>query len=486
MVTKTWRFCTSDLGMRFLAEAAARGNSFIVTPLLSWVLGAAVFGSYAQIQSLSFAFVPIVSAGLGFTVIRKVAAGKEPSNSPGLLLFAVGLLTALCLLLAGILWGFSENVGKLLSLSWDPEPVSLVLLLTGLAWATAVEALVQEYFRAQKWVRYSIAIQLIAISLHLAALFSLLVAGGLSIWSAFLALILVKLSVVIFVLLNELQRGLRRVGAIWDRPQFMVLFSGIPFMLAGLAEWAGNLGSRLIVGQYLGAEMVAQYTAAVMVLSAIVALGAPFWWLLFPEIIRHKSSGNIELCSEAVQSRTMTFLELSVPVFGCLCLIADPAISLLVNTHASGMSAIVFVLGLAVLINQAATGWEYFVISVSSGKSLLVATVSSALLGFSLAVILASEFGMLGIALGILFGKLFLATVFVAIAARKGLSGLILKPCRIAIIISFSVLAYYSVEWVVSVFYLENMAMEIVSAIVLFPVFYGVGYLAMIRGFRFK
>jgi O-antigen/teichoic acid export membrane protein len=473
--------------MRFLAEAAARGNSFVVTPLLAWVLGAAVFGSYAQIQSLSFAFVPLVSAGLGFTVIRQVAAHKEPVNSTGLLFFCIGLLSALCLVLGVFLSAISAEVLKLLSLSWEPEPTLLVCLVTGLAWATALDALTQEYFRAQKWVRYSLAIQLIAIFLHLALLFAVFFAGELSIWSAVLTLVFAKLLVVIFVLVNEVRRGRQEVsGKQLARPQLTVLVSGIPFMLAGLAEWAGNLGSRLIVGQSMGAEMVAQYTAAVMLLSAIVALGAPFWWLLFPEIVRYKSSGNIELCNAVIQHRTMSFLELSVPVFALICLTADPAVSLLVNSSTSEISSVVFVLGVAVLINQVATGWEYFVVSVSSGKRLLLATSGSALIGFVLAVILAQDFGMLGVAFGILLGKLFLAITYLSIARYKGMSGLVFKPKRSGAIVLISLVAYLSVEWMLDILHPDGTVTKITLAAILFASLYGVGNLTMLRVARLK
>jgi O-antigen/teichoic acid export membrane protein len=472
LVSSAVSLITSDLGLRFVAEAAARGNSFIVMPLLSWVLGAAVFGSYTQILSLSFAFVPILSLGLGYTVIRQIAANSDRPQSSGILLLSIGLVSGFCLFLAGLLVLFDKIVVGFVVLSHPVEPYQLIMFIIALAWVVATEALTQEYFRAKKWVRYSLFVQLVSISLHLIILSLVVWSGHLSIWSALTVLIFSKLLVVICVLLTILLSETRGGGIVWGRPSGKLLVSGVPFMLAGCAEWAGNLGDRLIVGHYLGAETVAQYTAVVMLLSTIVALGAPLWWLLFPEIVRHQSEGSNERCHAAVISRTMLFIHLGVPALTLICLIADPAVSLLVNTNASGMSLVVLVLGLAILTNQAATGWEYFVVSVSSGKRLMFATVFCGLFGFIVAISLAPHFGIMGVATGVLLGKVTLALTYAVLARHNGFRGLVLHGPKSVVIIVNNMISFAVVVAVLQLSDVTGLVLEIVVAVGAFCVVY--------------
>ncbi|PKR60097.1 lipopolysaccharide biosynthesis protein [Thalassospira lohafexi] len=467
------RFCKSDLGLRFMAEAAARGSGFVVTPLLSWTLGAAVFGGYTQILSLSFAFVPIISAGLGYTVIRQVAAGPKPQQGWGLLVFSISFVSFLCVLLASVMLVFSGEINSLISLSMAVKSSSVVLAVSALTWVVAIEALVQEYFRAMRWVRYSLIVQLSALALHLCVLALVFLAGSLSLWSALAVLVLTKLCVIAVVLIVMFLLYSKSDNGRCQNPNWRVLISGIPFMLAGFAEWAGNLGDRLIVGNYLGAEVVAQYTASVMLLSVIVALGAPLWWLLFPEIVQQTHHSNYQRCREIVQQRTMAFVELGLPTLFLLALIADPAISLLVNSNATDMSGVVFLLGAAVFVNQLATGWEYFIVSVSSGKRLMFSTLISSLLGFAIAIYLGPSMGIAGIALGVLSGKVILAFTYCVLANRNGFPGAVWETLPSFIIIAVNVVVFGLVKYLVEILKLSGNNEILFGSACLFMLFYG-------------
>ncbi|MBN8195939.1 MULTISPECIES: lipopolysaccharide biosynthesis protein [Thalassospira] len=478
---KALDFIRSDLGMRFLAEAAARCTGFVVTPLISWVLGAAVFGSYTQILSLSFAFVPIVSAGLGYTVIRQVASRVDSHGDPGVLVFSIGLISVLCSALALAMFVFADFIAGFVSLGFPVSPLSLALAVSVLAWMTSVEALIQEYFRALKLVKQSLQVQLVSIFLHLALLLAFTFAGHLSIWSAIGVLIFAKMLVNGFVLARTILYGRKERKDQLKMPGLRVLVSGVPFMLSGLAEWAGNLGDRLVVGKYLGAETVAHYTAAMMLLSVIAALGAPLWWLLFPEIVRERARGNSEGCARIVQSRTMVFVWLAFPALTLICVIANPAISLLVNAHSLDMVLVVLVLGMAMIINQLATGWEYYVVSATSGKQLMVATMACALIGFGGAVLFAPLYGILGVALGLLCGKMLFALVCAGLARRYGFPGTVVNGPKTALLAIASVLVYFLVSTILGYFGSLGDIAQVVSASCLVAMIFAAGYLACYR-----
>lgn len=471
-------FLKSDLGIRFVAEAASRGSGFVVTPLLAWSLGASVFGSYTQVLALSFALVPIVSAGIGYSVIRRLAGSQEGYHSRATLYVAAAMVSLICLGFGTLLSAFSSEIASFLSLDVGLREPDLMTGVAVLSWLIALEALVQEYLRAMQKVRESLYVQFASITIHIATLLTAIYFGGLSIWLALLLLGISKLAVVFILLAVTVfckKDGDDRSCSI---PAIRTLLAGIPFMLAGLAEWASNLGDRLVVGKYLGPEIVAQYVAAVMLLSSIVALGAPLWWLLFPEIVKHVKLSDWKGCKERIQQRTALFVELSLPTLCVLSLLADPLISLLVNTQSTGMTPLVIILGLAVLMNQVSTGWEYFVVATSSGKKLVAVTVCSLATGFLITVVAAPICGILGIASGILFGKSLLACSLAYIANRAGFQGVVWKNNQVMVLVCVNVMIFF-VTWISMHFFSPvDLLYQILFGGVMFLMLQVVAYLA--------
>nr|WP_303047728.1 oligosaccharide flippase family protein [Thalassospira sp. HF15] len=423
------------MGIRFVAEAAARGSGFVITPLLAWSLGAAVFGSYTQVLAFSFALVPVVSAGIGYSVIRRLAGSKDDNRSRATLYVAAAMISLICAGFGALLCVFSSEVATFLSLDVGTSETNLMILVAVLSWLAALEALVQEYLRAMQKVRQSLYVQFASIAVHIATLLVAAYLGALSIWLAVVLLGISKLVVIFILIVVMVFCQKEEIESPYSLPAIGTLLAGIPFMLAGLAEWASNLGDRLVVGRYLGPEFVAQYVAAVMLLSTIVALGAPLWWLLFPEMVKYTKLSDWKGCKERVQERTTLFVELSIPTLCLLSLLADPLISLLVNTQATGMTPVVVILGLAVLTNQISTGWEYFVIAMSSGKQLVSVTVCCLASGFLVAVLAAPIWGILGVASGILIGKSLLAGSLAYIANRAGFGGGVWKKNQAIVVL---------------------------------------------------
>ena len=194
------QFFKSDLGIRFIAEGAVRSSAFVVTPLLSWSLGASVFGGYLQIMSLSFAFVPLVSAGLGFTVIRQLAGQRNDTKAPQLLAISIGIISTLCVLLATILGLLADNIVSYFALSMFEDSSWLVWTIPVLAWIFATEALVGEYLRAQIKARASLYVQVASFGLHMAGLGGILWLYELSLEKALLSIAISKLVIIGFVL----------------------------------------------------------------------------------------------------------------------------------------------------------------------------------------------------------------------------------------------------------------------------------------------
>ncbi|MEQ8391730.1 MAG: oligosaccharide flippase family protein [Thalassospira sp.] len=444
LLTKAITFFSSDLGIRFMAEAATRAGGFVITPLLSWSLGAIVFGSYLQIMSLSFAFVPVVSAGLGFTVIRRIAGTRGTNEAPTLLLTAISIVTALCLCLGLLLLVFGEQLVSLLVLDALKSGLWLAVAVPVLAWLFAVEAMIGEYLRALIKARTSLYIQLASFGFHMASLAIVLLIDRLSLETAFLSLGIAKL-IVIAIALAPVLLNIKKFGVKQQRDTgiLRIAVSGAPFMLAGLAEWAANLGDRLIVGRFFGSEIVAHYGAGIMLLSVITALGAPIWWLLFPMIAGGVGNGNHDECRQVVKYHTMLFAELALPVLALAVLVSNPSISILLNSPVTDMQPVILLAGIAILISQLTTGWEYFIVSVSAGKRLMSATITCSLGGFLLALYLAPVWGLVGIAAGTLIGKLCLGLYYAVGANRNGFGGTVWRTGPMTLLIALNVSAFF-------------------------------------------
>lgn len=434
-------FFKSDLGVRFIAEGAVRSNAFVLTPLLSWSLGAHVFGGYLQIMSLSFAFVPLVSAGLGFTVIRQLAGQRNGAQGPQLLAIALGIISALCVALAIVLALLSDTIMSYFALSMFEHRNWLVLTIPALAWIFATEALVGEYLRALIKARASLYIQIAGFGLHMTGLVGILLFGELSLETALLSIAVAKLIIIGFVLGPAFSRTHRKFKRRSTISPFRTAVAGLPFMLAGLAEWAANLGDRLIVGRFLGSEAVAHYGAGIMMLSVIAALGAPVWWMLFPTVAKRVKDSDTEGCRNAVKHHTMLFLELALPMMALVVLIANPAISLLLNSPVEEMTPVILIAGSAVVVSQVTTGWEYYLVTISSGKRLMMATIICSLVGFAVAWHLAPASGLAGIALGMLTGKLSLAIFYAISANRNGFGGTVWRSSKLILLCTLNAIA---------------------------------------------
>jgi O-antigen/teichoic acid export membrane protein len=469
-------FFRSDLGVRFIAEGVVRSSAFVVTPLLSWSLGADVFGGYLQIMSLSFAFVPLVSAGLGFTVIRQLAGQGNSPKAPKLLLVAVAIVSALCLLLATVLALISESIVSYFSLSMFDSSSWLVWTVPVLAWIFATEALVGEYLRALIKARASLYIQIAGFVLHMAGLGSILWFYELSLETALLSIAVAKLIIIGFVLCPVLVRSPEYYRAKSSSLPLRTALGGLPFMLAGLAEWAANLGDRLIVGRFLGPEAVAHYGAGIMMLSVIAALGAPVWWLLFPTVAKTLKDKNLEECRKVVKHHTMLFVELALPVLTLVILTADPAISLLLNSPVENMTVVLLIAGCAIITSQITTGWEYYLVTISSGKRLMTATMTCSLIGFAIAWHLAPEWGLVGVTVGVLAGKLGLGIFFAISANRNGFGGAVWQPKRLMHLLAINAISVVVTYSVLSIFaHSKSTIGEIGLTALVFSALYGTG-----------
>ncbi|WP_417835679.1 lipopolysaccharide biosynthesis protein [Thalassospira tepidiphila] len=475
-VSSIINFLKSDLGIRFIAEGAVRSSAFVVTPLLSWSLGANVFGGYLQIMSLSFAFVPLVSAGLGFTVIRQLAGQRNGVRAPQLLAIALGIVSTLCVLLAIILALLSDKIVSYFALSMFESSSWIVWTVPVLAWIFATEALVGEYLRALIKARASLYVQMAGFGLHMAGLGSVLWLYDLSLTTALLSIAIAKLIIIAVVLCPVFLR-IHKNGTHESAPlPLIVALGGIPFMLAGLAEWAANLGDRLIVGRFLGPEAVAHYGAGIMMLSVIAALGAPVWWLLFPTVAKHIKANDLKACQDVIKHYTMLFIELALPVLALVVLTANPAISLLLNSSPENMTSVVLIAGCAIITAQVTTGWEYYLVVISSGKRLMVATITCSLIGFAVAWRLAPELGLLGVTLGMLSGKLALGLFYAISANRNGFDGAVWQTNRLALLCTIAAISVALTYAGLTALPSTNSKIgEIIIPALMFSVLYGAG-----------
>lgn len=478
-------FFKSDLGVRFVAEGVVRSNAFVLTPLLSWSLGASVFGSYLQIMSLSFAFVPLVSAGLGFTIIRKLAGQKENTEAPTLLAFAIAIVSFLCLLLMLAIAVSADHIITYLSLDAVENTNWLIIIVPLLAWTFAIEALVGEYLRAMIRARASLYTQIAGFGIQMSFLAIVLALGRLSLGTALLSIAVAKLVVICFVLTPLLVHSRKTNRSQKNATLLRISISGLPFMLGGLAEWAGNLGDRLIVGRFLGAEAVAHYGASIMILSVLSALGAPIWWLLFPTVSAYIRNGDIESCRKTVKHHTMMFAELALPILAITILVINPTVSLLLNNSVNSLTPVIIIAGSAILTSQMTTGWEYYLVSVSAGKRLMAAATICSLAGFLSAWHLVSAWGLTGIACGMLIAKLSFG-LFLAISAnRNGFSGVAWRSGALLMLATLNIIVlsatYYIGQYV---FTPTSKIYEIAVPIFVFTALYCIGRYLLIAVLR--
>lgn len=418
-----------SLMLRFVAEGSARLAGFATMPLIVRLLGAESYGALTFTQASVAAMVPLVSLGLGFSLVRQIAGDAGPVPASARLFSALALVSATALSLGTLLWLLAPVIAAHIPLAGNQ--IALIRVSALLLPATALQALSIEALRARQLTAAATGLQIAEAAGIPAAIILLTLAGMLSPVSIIAGIVAVKALTGLAAMLrviHALPTGRQApLLAPW-RDLRLAVAIGLPFMVSGFGEWLMALGDRFVIGATAGPDAVGRYAAAQVMISVIASWGAPFWWVLFPRFCSTLETRGRGAAMATSASITAVFLEWGLPLLVVIQLAGVDILAVLGGPRLQVEPSVIAMLALATFINQAATPWEYALYAERRGAVLMRATLTWGTIAFAGTWAALPVLGLPGAALAILAGRLGFAVWVLVVAGRIGYGHAIFAP----------------------------------------------------------
>ncbi|WP_300302076.1 oligosaccharide flippase family protein [Ferrovibrio sp.] len=407
--------------LRFGAEAITKGSSFLIMPLLVRLMGVDGYGQFTFSQAAISAMVPLVSLGLGFSLVRQIAGITDQETIQQRLGGAIAIASAIALPLTVALWFSAPLLAAFIGPTADSTPLikmSCLLLL-----ASVWQGLTMEALRARLETGAATALQV-------AEAVALPFGIGLLVWAnrldpaAFIGFAAaLKLVVAGCAFYRVIDRSALFRPRLWLLPVEDIrnaLSIGTPFMVAGLGEWLMALGDRFAVGSITGAESVGHYASAQTLVAVLASWGAPFWWVLFPRFCASLEQRDRMAAVTSARAVGGLFLEGGIPLLVFLALAGSQILQLLGGPKLHVEPTVITLLAGAAFINQAASPWEYALYAERRGGMLMRATLICGLATLGLSIMALPVLGLTGAALAAVAGRVGFAAMIISAAYKMG------------------------------------------------------------------
>ena len=407
--------------LRFFTEGAVRAGAVITLPLLTYFLGAAEFGKYALVQATTIAVVPIVSLGVGFSLIRQIASAEKTETISRFVLTALGLVSVTGIPLVLLVCFSADLLSELIY--QDASLAGLLRIAAFLLLVSVWQGVIQEALRARQMTTFVSFLNIAEVTiLPLMVVFM--------VWIDVLDVAHVIAMAVILRLLASILgvTHLLPPKAFVDLRNWRLSSSelrsllaiGLPFMVAGVGEWLMGLGDRLVIGVMSGAAAVGIYAATQVLVSVLSSWGAPFWWVLFPRLCHAFELEERNRAYRQARKLVRIFMVTGTAVAISLAIIGPEIVTMLFAGKEQVARSFLVILLIATFVNQAATPWEYAIYIEKRGKLLMYATLSWGCVAIILNVLLLPYLGLSGAAIAVLVGRVGFAVQIFVVSTRLG------------------------------------------------------------------
>jgi serine O-acetyltransferase len=349
------------------------------TMVLARALGVEGFGAYAS--ALAAAQIGIAGADLGFSLVLMRDLGAEGSDGRGLLLAAVRVMSAWCVVLAAILLGLGfarglDTDGGLALAIFAPG-----MLFCGLGLLRAV-FLVQ--FRARELARIDLTLAVVqAGAIVGAALAGLGVAG-------------VAAAMVGATTLNTLvvaARGRRLLtGPAVRHERRALLRSALPLGIASLLSTLYFSIDLVLLAWLTNEQQLGVYAAAVKVLNILVVLPGTVMNAVLPGL--SQSTGGRNNLDRLTARAWHWLLVIALPPCAAVALFAQPILELLFGSEYAGGASALRLLALAGIGSMLASLLNMLLVAQHMGPRQLVLNAFAFVFNVSANIVLVPRYGI--------------------------------------------------------------------------------------------
>ncbi|GAP19932.1 oligosaccharide flippase family protein [Leptolinea tardivitalis] len=411
---------STNLISRFASEFINRVSSFIVFPLMIKYLSAEAYGVNTQIQTLSSYLLTLAGLGLGFYVIREYSGKIEIKVLSRRYRSSILLVGISSTILGSFFLIFTNQINQFFfKVDWAN---SIIQWGAGLVIFSALEQVIRDFLRARlRMVAYSIS-QIVQAIIYIFGVYAILTSGG-------NLLQLIQLTVFLRVLsCLGMEIYLLIIGEIefWGefntlQEQLNIARWGLPIVASTLSVTFISTGDRAILGALTNSTSVGVYGASYQLANIILAVGAPFWSMLYPLMATFKNSGDPAGLSKVSRKYSNAFCILGIPIFFGLLLIGSPTLGYFgKNVFALPLHISLFIL-LGIFISQFCAPVLYLAYIYQTPKTIFLITTICALVNSGLNILLIPYLGIFAAALNTTFTYALMDLLLIRLVPSTGI-----------------------------------------------------------------
>jgi O-antigen/teichoic acid export membrane protein len=411
---------TLSLISRFASEFVNRVSSFIVFPLMLKYLSAEAYGVNTQIQTLSSYLLTFAGLGLGFFVIREYSGKLEKTVLSKRFWSSIMLVGTVSIIVGSILLVFTDQLNTIFfKATWAN---SVIQWGFGLIFFSAIEQVIRDFLRARlRMIAYSTS-QIVQAVIYVGGVSAILINGGdlLQIMQLTVGLRAAScLGMVIFLLVVgeiNFSGGLNSL-----KEQSEIARWGLPIVASSLSVAFISTGDRAILGALTDSVSVGIYGASYQLANVILAIGAPFWSMLYPLMATFKNSQDPAGLTKVSRKYSNAFACIGIPVFfGLLILGARTLGHFGEKLFELPMHVFLFII-LGVFISQFCAPVLYLAYIYQKPKTIFAITTASALTNSILNILLIPYLGIFAAALNTTFTYALMDFLLIRLIPSTGL-----------------------------------------------------------------
>ncbi len=405
---------------RFASEFINRLSSFIVFPLMIKYLSAEAYGVNTQIQTLSSYLLTIAGVGLGFFVIREYSGNFEIRILSKRFWSSVLLVAFSSTILGSIFLILPNQINQIFFRVTWANPV--IQWGFGLVFFSAIEQVVRDFLRARlRMVAYSVS-QIAQAVVYVVAVSYILVNSGDLLQIIQLTVILRAISslgMAIFLLFVGEVGFLGGLNS--SKEQLKIARWGLPIVASSLSISFISTGDRAILGALTDSVSVGIYGASYQLANVILAVGAPFWSMLYPLMATFKNANDPDGLARVSRKYSNTFTAIGIPVFFGLLILGAPTLGYFGESLFELPMHILLFIILGVFVSQFCAPILYLAYIYQSPKTIFTITTVCAVTNSVLNIFLIPYLGIFAAALNTTFTYTLMDLLLIRLIPSTGL-----------------------------------------------------------------
>jgi O-antigen/teichoic acid export membrane protein len=402
-----------DVGLVYASQIAVVVLQFVRLPILTKMLGASLYGTWALIWETTSLIIPLASLGLGMAMVRFLAAEKDYAKvREGFLsivfaVFAAGAVTSIVLVLFSNLFATS--------IIGDANSTYLVRLGSLMIFSQSLSLMGIAFFRTFRQMKWYSALTVLKAAAQLGLMVCFLLLG-----LEVKGLIFAVLASDMLCLAIAFSMALRRTGV--GFPKFTVLKGylkyGLPLVPTSAMLWIMSASDRYMIGYFMQTKDVGIYAAAYTLTGMISLFLTPFQTVLLPAVSKSYDEGDMAKTQNYLKYSLKYLLMLTIPATFGLSVLASPLLNIFTTEEfASGNVIIPLVSFGLLLFGFYRIGLFVFYLVKKTSWVLKLLVISTAL-NIGLNLLLIPRIGIVGAAVATLIAYAVLAILTIVIAFR--------------------------------------------------------------------